>query len=209
MIEALKDKRTLMIGGGALVAILLLFFGYRALFSHSSEAEQAAADSQIKGAWVPSVIPDPPPVAFDPQKDWGNSAAQLTQITVAAHVKVKSGVRIERGKTPGFDDGLLVVDQTQVDRTLFDQPRILVRMSHHGDRAVDSARLDILFLDSKSTLLARRAVNPLVISGGLSGDKIKPLRPGEVREFFVDATQAPLGWMDQLSTEVVYYQFAP
>ncbi|MBF0459905.1 MAG: hypothetical protein HQL87_00765 [Magnetococcales bacterium] len=208
MLEAIKNKRVLMIGGAALVGILILWFGYRAMFGHSGEAE-TTPDGKPKGTWFTNVIPDLPPIPFDPQKDWGVATEKLAQTAAATQAKVKNGIRVERGKSPAFDDGLLIVDSIQVDNTLPNLPRIQVRLSHHGDRTVDNARLDILFLDSKATALARRAVNPLVVAGGLLGDKVKSLRPGEVREFYVDATQAPMGWIDQLTSEVVYYQFAP
>ncbi|MEO5340051.1 MAG: hypothetical protein H7837_05955 [Magnetococcus sp. MYC-9] len=206
MIEALKNKRTLMIGGGALVGVLLLGLGYRILFGASNEEDVVSKD---KGAWVPSAIPDLPPLVFNPNKDWGAQALQLAQENSVARAKVRAGVRVERDKSDAFDEELITVEQVQTDRSVPDMPRILIRMNHRGDRIVDNVRMDILFLDQKSALLARRPVNPLVVAGSLTGDKVKPLQPGEQREFYVDATQAPLGWLEQVGTELVYYQFAP
>ncbi|MBF0185123.1 MAG: hypothetical protein HQM06_12150 [Magnetococcales bacterium] len=209
MIEAIKNKRVWMIAGGALLGIILLVVGFRMMFVRPSDAELALADSKPKGNWLTQWIPELPPVAFDPQKDWGSEAEKLNQVSAAVNARIKGGVRIESGKSPAFDRGLLLVDQIEIDKSLPEQPRIQVRISHHGNRVVDNARMDILFLDNKATLLARRAVNPLVVSGGLYGDKVKPMRPDEVRDFYVDATQAPLGWLDQVSVELIYYQFAP
>lgn len=210
----LKDKRVLiMAGGGALVLIIALWFGFRALFGSKGAEDLSASDAKIdgksKGEWVFAAIPDLPPLAFNPRKDWGADAVQLAQVSAVAQGKVKGGVRVERNKSPAFNPILIEVEQIQVDKNLPDLPRIQVRMNYTGNRILESARMDILFLDNKATVLGRRAVNPLVISGGLYGDRVKPLHPGEVRTFFADATQAPLGWMDQVSAELVHYQFAP
>ncbi|WP_130471355.1 hypothetical protein [Candidatus Magnetaquicoccus inordinatus] len=209
MLEALKNKRLLMMAGAGLLLLILLVVGAKMLFMRPSDAELARADGNLKGKWLPHIIPELPPVAFDPQKDWGSEQEKLSLIAAAVNARISGGTRIESGKSPTFDRGLMTVDEVQIDKSLPDQPRIQVRISHHGNRVVDHARMDILFLDNKATLLARRAVNPLVVSGGLYGDKIKPLRPDEVREFYVDATQAPLGWLDQVAVELIYYQFAP
>ncbi|MBF0097117.1 MAG: hypothetical protein HQM04_10875 [Magnetococcales bacterium] len=209
MLEALKNKRTLMIAGGGLLVVILLVVGWRVLFVHPTDAQLALADSQLKGNWLNHIIPELPPVSFDPQKDWGSEIEKLNQVSAAFNARIKGGTRVESGKSAGFDRGLLLVDRIEVDKTIPEQPFIRVQISHHGNRVVDGARMDILFLDNKATLLARRAVNPLVVSGGLYGDKVKPIRPEEVREFIVDATQAPLGWLDQVSVELVYYQYAP
>ena len=100
-----------------------------------------------------------------------------------------------------------------------DSPKALVSACHGapqgiasergGERPVIDIRVDILFMDGKDRILSRRAINPLVVSGGLFGDKTKPLFPGETRGFQADATQPPSGWINQLKAEVVYYQFAP
>ncbi|MBF0160789.1 MAG: hypothetical protein HQL88_00740 [Magnetococcales bacterium] len=207
MLEKFKNKRTLMIAGAALLAILLLVVGYRLLFGSSRGEEEGGG--KVKGAWVPNAIPDLPPLIFDPQKDWGAPAVQLAQLNAASRARVKAGVRIEKGRSSSFDDELIVIEQLQVDKSVAEWPRIRIALRYNGDRVIDEAKLDVLFLDSKATLLARRAINPLVVSGSMFGDKMQPLHPGELRNVVVDATQAPLGWLDRVSVELIYYRYAP
>ena len=205
MLEKLKNKRTLMIAGAALLAIILLWVGYLLLFGSSQEDEE----TQIEGEWAPSVIPALPPIVFNPQTDWGAPAVKLSQLNAAYRAKVKAGIRIEKGKSPTFDNELILIKRVETDKSVAESPRIQVSIRYNGERVIDSARMDILFLDNRSTVLGRRAINPLVVSGSMFGDRIQPLQPSELRALTVDATQAPLGWVDQVAAEIIYYQFAP
>ncbi|MBF0583118.1 MAG: hypothetical protein HQL80_02645 [Magnetococcales bacterium] len=133
----------------------------------------------------------------------------MTETSAAAQAKIRAGTRIERSNKKLFDDRLITVSHVELDKSVADMPRIRVEIHHFGSRAVDDARLDLLFLDSKNQVLGRRAVNPLVVAGSLYGDQVKPLRPGEIREFFIDASQPPAGWLNNVAAEIVYYRFAP
>lgn len=205
---ALKNNRLVMIGGAALVVILLVVLGL-VFFGGPSDEELANSGEVVQGAWLTTNIPELPPIPFDPHKDWGAATEQLSQLSADTQVTIRGGVRIERGKSRGFDERLIVINHAKLDKSVADMPRVQVEIDHFGTRIVDDARLDLLFLDGHGRVLGRRAVNPLVVSGGLYGDKASPLNPGEKRELYIDASNAPEGWTSHVAAEIIYYRFAP
>lgn len=205
-IAALKNNRMVMIGGAVLVVMLVLVL---ILFSGSSDEEANAEAPIVEGVWLTTNIPELPPIPFDPHKDWGAATEQVLQLSTNTQVKIRGGVRIERGKSKGFDERLIVINHVKVDKSVADTPRVQVEIDYFGTRIVEDARLDLLFLDSKEKVLGRRAVNPLVVSGGLYGDKVSPLNPGEKRAFYIDASNTPAGWTSHVAAEMIYYRFAP
>lgn len=182
-----------------------------------AERDEKLRDLVNEGTWILNNIPDLPPIAFDKSKGWDTFAARLAGLTPKAQQKrsQEATPRIERGKSDDFAEGLLIVSNLQLNSdkakagSAPDKPRIHATLNNTSTRPVIDIRVDILFMDGKDRILSRRAINPLVVSGGLFGDKTKPLFPGETRGFQADATQPPSGWINQLKAEVVYYQFAP
>ena len=159
-----------------------------------------------EGYWLVNKIPDLPPIPYDPSKDLksvtpGKAPSAITQ------GQSKNLPRIEKGKSGDFVEGLLLVNSLWVE--LGETPQINGLLSNNSTHFLDDARVDILFMDGKNKILQRRSINPLVVSGGLFGDKIKPLFPGETRAIALDASQTPPGWINQLQAEVIYYQLVP
>ena len=169
--------------------------------------DEALRELAGEGNWLISNIPDLPPIPFDPSKDWKSIATQKKALSETNQDKSKTLPRIEKGKSGDFVEGLLTVSSLRVE--LDDMPHIRALLSNNGTKYLDDARVDILFMDGKDKVLLRRSINPLVVSGGLFGDKTKPLFPGETREITLDASQTPPGWINQLKAEVIYYQLAP
>ena len=171
-----------------------------------------------KGVFFVNKMPDLPPVSFEEDEDWETFAKKIASPPPPPQEEPKHAPRIEKGKSGDFVAKRFVVDHLRLDSgktkrgdTDIDVPHIHALMSHidkEGTQPFVGARVDILFMDDKDNILLRRSVDPLVVSGGLFGDKKKPLSPGESREFIVDATHPPSGWTDKLKAEVIYYQYA-
>ena len=86
---------------------------------------------------------------------------------------------------------------------------IQARIHNQSSKYLADVNLDILFLNSRGKTMFKRAINPLVVSGGLFGDKIQTLAPGASRIFIVDATEVPQGWSQEVNYTMVNYSFAP
>lgn len=183
--------------------------------------KEALRDEKLReladeGDWLMSQIPDLPPIPFDPSKDWKAFAKTKTPSHTSQQSNQPNNTpRVEKGKSGDFEEGLLVINNLRLDSGAgqtgegMDTPHIHALLSNTGSNYLDDARVDISFLDAEGNVLLRRSINPLVVSGGLFGDKIKPLFPGETRKIMVDASQVPSGWIDKLRAEVVYYRLAP
>ncbi len=68
--------------------------------------------------------------------------------------------------------------------------------------------VDVLFLDANDRVLTRRPINPLVVSGGLFGDKSVPLEVGKTRFFRVETDGVPGIWSGRVDVEVIDSEFA-
>lgn len=164
-----------------------------------NEQLQALVD---RGRWLLEKLPDLPPIPFDPNKDWGTSTSKLMKLNMNLKGDGKGG---DSG-SDNFIPGLVVVDDMKIDSKAMGGPNIQAKIHNYGTQPLENARVDILFLNGSGKVLLRRAINPLVISGGLFGDKIKPLYPGEDRAFHA-AISHPPGWMGRLGVEVISYRF--
>ena len=69
--------------------------------------------------------------------------------------------------------------------------------------------MEVLFLDAGDGVVMTRSVNPLVVSGGLFGDRSEPLEAGRARDFHVEAGGAPDAWADRVDARVTDSRFAP
>ncbi|MBF0455446.1 MAG: hypothetical protein HQL72_11600 [Magnetococcales bacterium] len=105
--------------------------------------------------------------------------------------------------------GVVVVDQITVQTGEANEKRVQARVHNLSGRFLADLRVDMLFLDNQGRILLARGVNPLVVSGGLFGDKIRTLKPGSSRLFSLDATDIPTGWTGSVSAQVTGYWFAP
>lgn len=105
--------------------------------------------------------------------------------------------------------GIVVVDQMVIQNGESNEKRVQARIQNQGGRFLASVQLTCHFLDRNGQSVLAREVNPLVISGGLFGDKVQTLAPGAERLFHVDATHVPGEWSGSVRVDVQYYHFAP
>ncbi|MBF0427981.1 MAG: hypothetical protein HQL94_03600 [Magnetococcales bacterium] len=80
--------------------------------------------------------------------------------------------------------------------------RINAHMFNHGRQPLAAAWVNIDFLNSNGEVLFTRAVNPLVVSGGIFGDQSAPLAEGTGRQFHVSADEVPFGWTGKVDAKV-------
>lgn len=167
-----------------------------------------------EGGFHMSKIPKMAPLSYEAGGGWESLSSKKTTYAPINTDKSTHAPRIEKGRSNRFVEGLLIVDNMRVvsgrEETGMETDASFIRalMSNKAKKPFVDAKIDIIFVDGKERILLRRSINPLVVSGGLFGDKVKPLYPGESREFVVDASQPPSGWTNQIRTEVVYYQFS-
>ncbi|MEO5330920.1 MAG: methane monooxygenase/ammonia monooxygenase subunit B [Magnetococcus sp. YQC-5] len=87
------------------------------------------------------------------------------------------------------------------------EKRIKARLINHGHQKLTAAQVNIEFLNSSGQVVLSRAVNPLVVSGGIFGDQSEALAPGSSRPFYVLADDAPAGWSGKLGAKVMGFWF--
>ena len=182
------------------------------------QEEEAERDEELRilaseGVFFVRKIPDLPPISFEIAGGWETFSERVSKFAPTILDESKRAPRIEKGKSANFNARLLAIDNLRLDSgkklvgDMSDTPQIRALMSNKGNKPFIDAKLDIIFMDGKDRIISRRSINPLVVSGGLFGDKVKLLQPGDSREFVADASNAPSGWIDRLETEVIYYQF--
>ena len=148
--------------------------------------------------WIVDKIPDLPDIPYD-----------MNDIKIASLV-VDVTQHFSK-KEPGAEvrpEGLVLVDRLLVEMDSLNERRVHGRLVNNAPAALSHVRVDILFLSSQGETLVRRGVNPLVVSGGLFGDKSAPLGPADNRVFRVDASQVPKEWTGGLKAEVIEFRFS-
>ena len=166
-----------------------------------------------KGVFLLHEVPDLPPYVPEQEDNWEAFTKRLDAGVSFQKLPYTQSLLVERGKSEAFDAALLKIDNVRLVKGRGDSttglrvPHLHALVSNKGANPMIEARVDMLFMDGTGQVLARRSVNPLVVSGGLFGDKIRPLQPGESREFEVDTSQLPAGWGSQIHAELVYYRY--
>ncbi|MBF0108067.1 MAG: hypothetical protein HQL76_02670 [Magnetococcales bacterium] len=109
----------------------------------------------------------------------------------------------------GEGDGVVVIDRLRVGVDLFGNRVIRGRVANQGHQSLAHVEVTVEFTEPGGTILQSRRVNPLVISGGLFGDRVQTLKPGGSRIFQVDATDLPTSWSGSVATRVEIHHFVP
>lgn len=225
-----KKKKQLIMAGGLVLGIIILavvaaFFsgGFGSSKEEDENAESARKAKLVTGhgevltAAIPDLEPIPYPTEEANKAAKGDAAAKGEQ--QEADKATATGTMLANGEmvyTAGEAQevgvansapGVVMVDQLQVEIGEHNEKRIEARILNQGGKFLHDVAVDILFLDSRGETVLARSVNPLVISGGLFGDKVQTLWPGRARKFIVDATDVPKSWSGALRPNVTSYSF--
>ncbi|MBF0194988.1 MAG: hypothetical protein HQL71_10540 [Magnetococcales bacterium] len=226
--EQKKKKQLIMVGAIVAVVIVTLvvvgmFFSGPEKTQEQIEEEEAKARKGVivltgYGEFLFEKIPDLANIPYTDdtqQQDQLKDATAEKQITTGINEKLPSGEVIfttGENKLPSkkqSDVGVVLVDNMKVQKGENNIQIIQARIINQSSKYLAEVHLDILFLNSRGKTMFKRGVNPLVISGGLFGDKIQTLAPGASRTFYVDATEVPRGWSQEVNYTLVNYSFAP
>ncbi|MBF0131095.1 MAG: hypothetical protein HQL75_00705 [Magnetococcales bacterium] len=109
----------------------------------------------------------------------------------------------------GKDTGTVVVDRLQVVTDDFGRRLARGRVVNYGRQSLSRVVALLDFTQPDGDVVISRWINPLVISGGLFGDRIQTLQPGDSRMFQVDASDLPTSWKGQVAVLVQSYHFIP
>ncbi|HAT48761.1 MAG: hypothetical protein HQL07_00910 [Nitrospirae bacterium] len=109
----------------------------------------------------------------------------------------------------GKDAGTVVVDRLQVVTDDFGGRTARGRIVNYGRQSLSRVTALLDFTQPDGGVVISRKINPLVISGGLFGDRIQTLQPGDSRIFQVDASDLPASWKGQVAVLVQSYHFVP
>lgn len=105
--------------------------------------------------------------------------------------------------------GVVILDQIRVDVDEHKNRVIQGRIANQGSRSLAHVEAKIDFTDAGGGVLQSRLVNPLVVLGGIFGDQVQTLSPGDKRRFQLDASDLPGSWTGSLTMEVQAYHFVP
>lgn len=111
------------------------------------------------------------------------------------------------GSLPVAPLGEVSVDQLATVISESGERRITARLSNRAQKKLIFAQVDIRFLSASKQVLLTRAVNPLVVAGGLFGDQVEPLEAGTSRLFTVFADDAPASWAGDVDAVVIDFRF--
>ncbi|MEO5376654.1 MAG: hypothetical protein H7832_02540 [Magnetococcus sp. DMHC-6] len=110
-------------------------------------------------------------------------------------------------KEPDVVQGpLVVVDSVRIERKWDNQRWIEARILNRGGQTLKQAQVNFDFLGRGNEAVYQRKVNPLVVSGGLFGDEVAPLKPMEERIFLVSVDKIPASWEGRIEPRVVVSQ---
>lgn len=233
-----RKKEVILVGAIAVVIPLLAYVAFQFLFSFkesdlgSKESGDTVLEKQkmerrtiVRGRWVAEAIPGLPTV---PGKlvEVGSSGGG----DVGASGKKNDGeVKVAEGdgeRTPGGDivytlgekkwiglagaeEGVVVIDRVRVEMDDYGKRVVRGRIANQGIRSLSWVQLSVDFSDAHGGIVQTRLVNPLVISGGLFGDRIQTLQPGGSRTFQVDATDVSSAWSGTVATKIQFHHYLP
>ncbi|MBF0623150.1 MAG: hypothetical protein HQL54_14630 [Magnetococcales bacterium] len=100
----------------------------------------------------------------------------------------------------------VVVGNPRVESGVIGGRRLRAQVINRSDSSLSFAEVEIRFLGQDGAVLLTRLVNPLVISGGMFGDRSKPLAPGQVRTFGMSLSDVPPGWSGAVTFRLNRYQ---
>jgi hypothetical protein len=228
--EQKKKKQLIMVGaivGGVIVLLVVvsMFFSGPEKSQAQIEEEEAKARKGVVvltgyGEFLYEKIPN---LANIPYSDEAEQQKQIKEVSSKGRNK---NVVVKKPKLPGgevvyttgatkkvvkqyTDDGVVLIANMQVQKGDNNEQLIQARIHNQSSQYLADVHIDILFLNSRGKTMFKRAINPLVVSGGLFGDKIQTLAPGASRIFIVDATEVPQGWSQEVNYTMVNYSFAP
>ena len=225
--EAAKKKKQMMMLAGLIVGVVLLLGIVGFFFSGSGSSEEEEEEGGYGGGVavltgygellivkIPDLTPIPYSDAEDEKGQKSENGAESDKKNGNKSIHLPNGEVIY---TVGDQDqsgdeqtggGVVMVDQMQVQNGENSEKLIQARVQNRGGRFLADVRIEVLFFNSRGKPILSRGINPLVISGGLFGDKVQTLAPGSSRIFFVDATDIPPGWSEDVSAKVISYRFA-
>ncbi|MBF0293653.1 MAG: hypothetical protein HQL96_00570 [Magnetococcales bacterium] len=187
LVAAILVGVVLLAGGGWLIGRKMGFLsgGHEAEQVHRepSEVEKRAAEARK----IPTVHPfkEPPrPEREERKEDFVQSAPMR-----------------------GPDQAEVSLDQVTVVVAESGERRVRARLFNHGPRKLTGAEVRVQFLNAEGQVILSRSVNPLVVSGGLFGDRSEALPAGSGRQFHVLADDTPVGWTGKVEVKVMGLRF--
>jgi len=189
-----------------LTPIVLALFAvmfYMGWLGDDGDESDKVVDPSFLGHWVIDKVPDLPEISFEPGDPWWSKILQVTS---------GSGDEDEYGIGEDGDNGQrgqVLIDRTRVHRGTEGRRWVQARLINRGKAPLLAAWVDILFLDANDHIILRRPVNPLVVSGGVFGDKSVALETGKTRFFRVETDGVPASWVNRVKVLVVGSEFAP
>ncbi|HIJ83818.1 MAG: hypothetical protein HW380_1237 [Magnetococcales bacterium] len=223
---------TLILLGWGFIAVYKIFFT-------SNEHEIAAREMQlqlvaeqklarknvIRGQWFTGKIPVLLPIPYQPLEgaDGEKKPSEKDAKTLKpAEAEEEEGVEKtlggdiiytmgeERWIGPkGDNEAVVVVDRLRVGVDGFGNKIVRGRIANQGGKSLAQVLMFIDFTGSGGAAVQSRLVNPLVVSGGLFGDRVQSLKPGDSRSFQVDATDLPSSWSGAVVARIQSHHFLP
>ncbi|MBF0416133.1 MAG: hypothetical protein HQL78_07275 [Magnetococcales bacterium] len=105
--------------------------------------------------------------------------------------------------------GVVILDRIRVGVDDYKNRVIQGRITNQGSRNLAYVEAKVDFTESGGNIVQSRLVNPLVVAGGIFGDQVQTLSPGENRRFQLDASDLPESWTGSVTMEVKSYHFVP
>ncbi|MBF0358218.1 MAG: hypothetical protein HQL70_06385 [Magnetococcales bacterium] len=227
-----KKKKKQIIIAGAIVGVVILIFIVVAMFFSGPEKSQAQIEEEEAkarkgmvvltgyGELLVKKIPDLTPIPYSDDYEKENEKSAPTPVASAksggvnrpvlpsGEVVYTAGDSTQVGKKENIP-GVVLIDSLQVQKGDNNEQTVQARVQNQSSLFLAEVELDIIFLDGRGNTVLARGVNPLVISGGLFGDKVQTLAPGASRVFVVDATNVPPNWSGSVDYKMHSYRFTP
>ncbi|MBF0445872.1 MAG: hypothetical protein HQL68_09790 [Magnetococcales bacterium] len=226
--EQKKKKQLIMVG--AIVGVVIVLLVVVGMFFSGPEKTQAQIEDEKAekrkgvvvltgyGEFLYEKIPDLANIPYADEVEQLEQTKDVTgagekKITIAKKSTLPSGEVVYTAGSNNIvgkkhtEDGVVLIANMQVQKGDNNEQVIQSRIHNQSSKYLANVNLDILFLNSQGKTMFKRAINPLVVSGGLFGDKIQTLAPGASRIFIVDATEVPQGWSQEVNYAVVDYSF--
>lgn len=100
----------------------------------------------------------------------------------------------------------VVLREVRVGNTESNERRVFAEVVNQSGDSLKNIEVVIKFLNYEKETVHERQVNALVVSGGLFGDSVTPLKMGEVRNFSVGIDDLPPGWSGNVEAMVKTYE---
>ncbi|MBF0308413.1 MAG: hypothetical protein HQL56_02630 [Magnetococcales bacterium] len=102
-----------------------------------------------------------------------------------------SGGGPEVGANRPKENPLIWVDELKLDKSPQDERVLSIHLINLSPETLQDALVEFTFRNARKEVVAKRVVNPLVVTGSFNGDLVRPLNSGKARRFLLSLHGIP------------------